>query len=123
MQEEKNCGEFSPGLDSRRVVGYDKGVIGVGFIKGFFQRHCQVDTSTPELVTTSGDRGLLERIRMALQTLGIQSTVSPVGDRWRLRVRNLDSLRKWSTEVGFMDAERSLRLDSIIQDLERKDND
>jgi len=86
----------------------------IEFIRGFAARACQVDESMGEVVLTSRDAGVLSRIAKALLDYGIVCSIGPVGDRTRLRVRQAESLRKWSDLLEFGD-ERDEKLSRIIK--------
>jgi hypothetical protein len=92
------------------------------FVRGWAARACQVDTSMNELVMTSSDGPLLKDIAIFLRTSRIACTVSPLGDRYRLRIRGLEPLKKWREVVGFTDIARSQKIDLIITSLEPKGN-
>jgi hypothetical protein len=93
------------------------------FVRGFASRACQVDTSMSELVMTSGDDSLLERIGVFLRRHGIHCQTGPVGDRFKLRVRGFKPLTAWLAVIGPLDAERSHKLSTILTSLESQGNE
>ena len=92
------------------------------FVRGWAARACQVDTSMNELAMTSGNGSLLEDIAIFLRVCRIACTVSPLGDRYRLRIRGVEPLKRWRDVVGFKDITRSQKVDFIIASLESKGN-
>ena len=93
-------------------------VVDAEYIKGFFDRLCHVDTSGRAIVLTTNQVDLAKTVAGTLRMMGIRCAIS-VGDRAKLRVSGLASLRRWDETIGFEDIGKRERLREILRSYRR----
>lgn len=93
------------------------------WVRGLADRSCQLiggrdaagNPISPALVMTSKDGIVLNLAAGVLRTINIECRISWNQGRCTLRVGGVDALRKWKSQVGFLDNEKSKQLDEVLR--------
>ena len=87
----------------------------IAYIRGFFDRQCNVDVDTRAITLTTDQVQIARQMASALHQARIQCATRAMGlGRVKLRVSSRESLLRWKTLVGFEDQDKRERLDRIL---------
>jgi 7-cyano-7-deazaguanine synthase len=85
------------------------------FLRGYFSGDGSVLTKRREVIVSSVNKGLIERVNEILTILGIHTALSKDSRQYSLRISRLESVQRFEKYVGFIDQKKQIRLASVAR--------